>query len=267
MIPTFLLASLLAVGTVGAAPAVEVQSPSGDLVLTVGTGDFGDERGCPFYRLGCKGRTVLTDSRLGLDLEPDALAANLEITSVARSRQDATWRPVSGEREVVRDRYNAARIDLMERGPRRRLLRLNVRVYDEGGAFCYTIPEQPNVEAFTIGAERTQFAFAADHNAWAVYRAGPLRRRAGADQPDCTRRGAAADGRAGRGPVRRRHRGPLRRPRPDEAAPRRRPSAYPRSVPGRRARPGGPGERQDALHDAVAGRHGGRFRRPVAGAR
>jgi alpha-glucosidase len=171
MNPAFLLASFFAVGPVGVAPAVEVVSPSGDLVLTVGTGDFGDEHGCPFYRLSYKGRTVLNDSRLGLDLEPDALAADLAITTVTRSRQDATWRPVCGEREVVRDRYNAVQIDLMEKGRRPRLLRLDFRVYDEGVALCYTLPEQPNVKAFAIGAERTQFAFAADHPAWAVYRA------------------------------------------------------------------------------------------------
>ena len=90
MNPAFLLASLLSVGPAGVAPVVEVQSPSGDLVLTVGTEDFGDERCCPFYRLSDKGRTVLTDSRMGLDLEPDALAADLAITTVTRSLQDAT---------------------------------------------------------------------------------------------------------------------------------------------------------------------------------
>jgi Glycosyl-hydrolase 97 N-terminal len=145
MNPAFLLASLLSVGPAGVAPAVEVQSPSGDLVLTVGTEDFGDERGCPFYRLSDKGRTVLTDSRLGLDLEPDALASDLAITTVTRLRQDATWRPVCGEGEVVCDRYNAVQIDLMEKGRRRRLLRLDFRDYDEAVAFCYTLPEQPNV--------------------------------------------------------------------------------------------------------------------------
>lgn len=166
-----LLMSLVTVGLVGATPAVEVASPSGDLVLTVGTGEFGDERGCPYYRLSVNGRTVLTDSRLGLELQPDALAANMAITTVTRSQRDETWTPVCGERSVVRDHYQAVRIDLTEQGGLRRLLRLNVRVYDEGVAFCYTLPEQPNLKAFTIGAERTQFAFAADNPAWAVYRA------------------------------------------------------------------------------------------------
>jgi alpha-glucosidase len=166
-----LLTSLLSVGAVGAGSTVEVHSPSGALVLTVGTKDLGAERGCPFYRLDYKGRTVIADSRLGLDLEPDTLAANLAVTTVVRSRQDTTWRPVCGERDVVRDCYNAVQIDLEEEAGHRRSLRLTFRVYDEGAAFCYMLPEQSSVKTFTIAAERTQFAFTADHAAWAVYRA------------------------------------------------------------------------------------------------
>jgi alpha-glucosidase len=171
MIPAFLLASLLASAPIGVVQTAEVRSPSGDLILTVGTKDFGAEQDCPFYRLDAKGRTVIADSRLGLDLEPDSLTANLVVTAVVRSGQDATWTPVCGERDVVRDRYNAVRIDLEEKGGQRRLLRLTFRVYDEGVAFYYTLPEQPSFKTFTIAAERTQFAFTADHSAWAVYRA------------------------------------------------------------------------------------------------
>ena len=167
----FCLTMLLAMGLGDLVPAVELKSPSGELVVTVDTQDFSGERGCPFYRLSYRGRTVLADSRLGLDLEPDALATNLAITSVTPSRQDTTWKPVCGEREMVRDRYNAVQIDLAEKSGRGRLFRLTFRAYDEGVAFCYTLPEQPNLKTFTLGAERTQFAFAADHAAWAVYRA------------------------------------------------------------------------------------------------
>ena len=267
MNPTFLLASLLSVGPAGVAPAVEVNSPSGDLVLTVGTEDFGDAQGCPFYRLSYKGQTVIADSRLGLDLEPGALSANLVVTTVIRSRQDATWSPVCGERGVVRDHYNAVQIDLEEKGGLRRLLRLTFRVYDEGLAFCYTLPEQANLAMFTIGAERTQFAFTADHAAWAVYRAqgdyagGPVplsRITPGVERPLTIELG---DGRFAAVTEARcvdyaAH----------EAAPRRRSTAYARGVPRRRARQGGQGERTDALRVAVAGRHGGRLRRSVAGA-
>ncbi len=166
-----LCASLLSIGLAHGLQAIEVKSPSGDLVLTVGTRDFGDERSCPFYRLSYKGRPVLADSRLGLDLEPDALATNLELASVFRFQEQTSWKPVCGERDLVRNHYHGARIDLREKGGRHRRLQFTCRAYDEGVAFCYTLPEQPGTKTFTITAERTQFAFTADHPAWAVYRA------------------------------------------------------------------------------------------------
>jgi len=162
---------ILGLATVAAASAAEIKSPSGDLVLTVETTAAGNEHGCLFYRLSYKGRAVIADSRLGLDLEPDPLASNLEIASVKPSNQDTTWKPLCGERSVVHDRYNAAQIDLKEKGERGRLLQMMVRVYNEGAAFCYAFPEQPNLKHFTISAEHTQFAFTNDHPAWAVYRA------------------------------------------------------------------------------------------------
>lgn len=152
-------------------PTVELKSPSGNLVLTFEAKDFGGKRNCPFYRLSYKGQPVLAESRLGLDLEPDPLDANLEIADVRQSSADTSWKPVCGERDTVRDRYNAVQIDLRERGGDRRYLRLTFRAYDEGIAFCYTLPEQPAIKAFTIGAEPTQFAFTGDYAAWAVYRA------------------------------------------------------------------------------------------------
>ncbi len=167
----FVFTALLSIALTTAAPPIELKSPSGDLALVVELKDLGNDHGCPVYRLTYQGHTVLTDSCLGLELEPDPLAANLEITSVTRSSHDTTWKPLCGERESVLDRYNAVQIDLNEKAHTNRLLRLTLRAYDEGMAFCYTLPAQPALQKVSIAAERTQFAFTADHPAWAVYRA------------------------------------------------------------------------------------------------
>lgn len=167
----FLFAFLLSFLSAVSASAADLKSPSGNLVVLVDVKDSGNEHACPFYRVTYQGRTILADSRLGLELDPDALATHLEISSVTRSTHDTTWKPLCGEREVVRDRYNAIEIDLKQKSGGNRLFRLTFRAYDEGIAFCYTLPAQPNVQNFTIAAERTQFAFTADHPAWAVYRA------------------------------------------------------------------------------------------------
>lgn len=170
-LPRRTLALLLLCGFIPAASALELKSPSGDVAVTFQLRDAGAEHACPFYRLAYKGREVLADSRLGLDLESAPLVSNLSIAAESRTQQDTTWKPLCGERSTIRDHYNQLAIDLRETQPPNRLLRLTFRAYDEGLAFCYALPEQPNVTQFTIAAERTRFHFTADHTAWAVYAA------------------------------------------------------------------------------------------------
>src|SRR5438045_2562487 len=167
--PLSVFVSLLFATFAHTALALELKSPGGDLVLTFGVRDFGTERACPFYRLAYKCKEVLKDSRLGLDLEPSPLAANMSLAAEVRSEQDSVWKPICGERQAVRDHYNQLIVDLREAGPPQRLLRLTFRAYDEGIAFCYTLPAQDNLKDFTIGGEKTRFSFTADHTAWAVY--------------------------------------------------------------------------------------------------
>jgi alpha-glucosidase len=50
-------------------------------------------------------------------------------------------------------------------------LRLTFRAYNEGAALRYTVPEQDALKSFVISAEKTQFCFAGDHTAYAVYSA------------------------------------------------------------------------------------------------
>jgi alpha-glucosidase len=165
-----LLLSLLAAFAF-AAPGLELRSPGGDLVVNVEVKDVGGERACPVYRVTYRGREILKDSRLGLELEPNPLVANVSVAGEGRTAQDSTWQPVCGERSTVRDHYNQVAIDLREIVVPHRLLRVTFRAYDEGVAFCYTLPEQPGVTSVTVARELTQFAFTGDHAAWAVYRA------------------------------------------------------------------------------------------------
>ena len=52
-----------------------------------------------------------------------------------------------------------------------RVLNLTFRAYDEGVAFCYTIPRQLGMDHIVIAKEATEFRFQADHFAWATYSA------------------------------------------------------------------------------------------------
>jgi alpha-glucosidase len=165
------LGCLLCILLAPSASASELKSPDGNLVVDVELKDLGPEHGCPVYRVAYKGRDVLKDSRLGLDLEQGPLVADLQIAGEARRQVNEAWKPVCGERDVIPNHYNQLAIDLREAQSPHRMLRVTFRAYDEGIAFCYTLPEQANLKGFAIKAERTQFHFGGDFTTWAVYTA------------------------------------------------------------------------------------------------
>lgn len=171
----FVAIAIVAFGLVAsrarAAAAVELKSPDGRLALTVDVKDRGAEKGVPVYRLAYQGRDILLESRLGLDLEPSPFHGGVSVVGQSRAEHDGTWKPLCGERDSVRDHYSELTIDLKENDAPHRLLRIAFRAYDEGLAFCYTLPEQPDLKEFTIAAERTQFRFPGDPTTWAVYSA------------------------------------------------------------------------------------------------
>ncbi len=168
----FLLAAALwLVGDLTSAHAVSLKSPDGQVELTFALKDLGDTKGCPVYQVAYQGRTVIAESRLGLELEGATLNAGLRLVSQTSSDQDMTWKPVCAERDTIRDHYHQLIVQLQEILPPHRRLQLTFRAYDEGIAFCYTLPSQEGLKEFTIRVENTSFAFAGDYTTWAVYSA------------------------------------------------------------------------------------------------
>ncbi len=153
------------------AAAWELKSPNGRLAVQIAVRDFETKKACPVYRVSHDGRTVLTDSALGLELENGPLGEGLRVVESRLDRHDSTWQPVLGERSEIRDRYNQLALDLRETAKPFRRLQITFRVYDEGAAFCYTLPAQAHMADAKIVRERSEFRFTADHPAWAGYTA------------------------------------------------------------------------------------------------
>lgn len=152
--------------------AAELKSPDGKVAVTVAVRDADGGRGGLFYSVSYRGNPVLTESRLGFTLKDGpALISGFRIVRLDRSSHDETWKPVYGERSSYRDHYNQLAVELQETGVPRRLLTLTFRAYNEGVAFCYTLPKQPTMERVSIAKENTEFRFTADHTTWAVYSA------------------------------------------------------------------------------------------------
>jgi alpha-glucosidase len=151
------------------ADPVELASPAGELVVSFTVKDFPDAAGCPCYSVRYKGRRLIVESRLGLDLEGGPTDHGLAIMGQTAGQCDSTWKPVCGERAVIRDHYNEAVIQLREMKAPNRIMHVIFRAYDEGIAFRYVVPRQPGLVDIRINREFSEFRFDGDYVAWATY--------------------------------------------------------------------------------------------------
>ena len=135
-----------------------LKSPDEKVVVKFGLKKIGEKSNCPVYSVSYRNLPIVVDSSLGLAIKGAAsLEAGFEVIKVTKSSHDTVWHPVYGERKIIRDHYNQFIVDLKESAEPNRLLRLTFRVYNEGMAFCYTLPRQPALKDFVISAEKTQF--------------------------------------------------------------------------------------------------------------
>jgi len=149
-----------------------ISSPDGNVVVRFELKELQEQPACIVYSVAYKGQVIVVDSRLGLVIKDGpALEAGLDIISARTSSNNNVWSPVYGERETVRNHYNELVVELKGTQQPNCLLQLRFRAYNEGIAFCYTVPRQESFKDFTISEEKTQFHFTADHSAWAAYRA------------------------------------------------------------------------------------------------
>ena len=149
----------------------EVKSPDRNIILTYALKDFEGDTSCPVYSVTYKGKTIVTESRLGFHLDGGPLKSGFKIVKQSNRSQDTHWKPVYGERSTIRDQYNQTIVDLKEIEAPHRLLQITFRVYDQGAAFCYTFPTQDGINKINITKEISEFRFPADHTAWATYTA------------------------------------------------------------------------------------------------
>ncbi|MBN2295429.1 MAG: glycoside hydrolase family 97 N-terminal domain-containing protein, partial [Pirellulales bacterium] len=166
---TFCVCLFVACSTI--ARAAKVQSPDGNVVIDFRVKNFDGANGCAVYSISYRGKIVVKESKLGLDMEGGPLGCGLEIVRSQARSSSITWKPVYGERGTVNDNYRELTVELRETAAPHRQLQLTFRAYNEGAAFCYTIPKQAAMQEVKISGEKSEFRFPADYTAWAVYSA------------------------------------------------------------------------------------------------
>ena len=151
--------------------AQQVKSPNGNVVVSFSLVD----NGVPTYKVSYKGKPVIKQSRLGLELTPsqnDGIKAEdtnlmngFKVTNTETSSFKEVWKPVWGETSSILNHYNEMAVSLTQEHPNRTII-VRFRVYNDGMGLRYEFPRQNNLGYFIIKDEHTQFAMAGDHTAW-----------------------------------------------------------------------------------------------------
>jgi len=110
---------------------------------------------------------VILPSNLGFKLSDGiALDSNFQLTKTDTSTVDETWKPVWGELKQIRNHYKQLTFHLQQNDSLHLLLNIIFRVFEDGVAFRYEFPIQPNLTNFIVSDEVTQFNLSGDHKAF-----------------------------------------------------------------------------------------------------
>jgi len=155
-----------------------VYSPNRDISV-----NFDVKNGVPVYDVVYKGKQVIRESRLGLELasvkgngqfnnfdnkqvvNQNSMCDGFVMITARYQRFDETWQPVWGEESSIRNNYNEMQVTL-DQPDLGRYITIRFRVYDDGLGFRYEFPQQDNLTYFVIKEEHTQFAMPGDLTAW-----------------------------------------------------------------------------------------------------
>ena len=162
-----------------------VQSPDKNLQLRFFQKQNEQNKRTLCYQLSHKNKAVINESVMELQLDnhlsESAMALkidsharwmeNLKLVKISSSSKDTSWKPIVGERSVIRDHYNAATIEMVKEDNPIYLVNVEIRVYNEGAAFRFFFPENEKGTYYRITSEDTEFSLPegtkAYHASWA----------------------------------------------------------------------------------------------------
>ena len=82
------------------------------------------------------------------------------MTKSATASHQGQWTTDFGERKIIPDNYHELAVDLQQKSGVQ--MRIAFRAYNEGAAFRYSFPAQPNSGSLVFTGERTEFRFIPD---------------------------------------------------------------------------------------------------------
>ena len=148
----------------------ELQSPDGRLAIAFQTAARNGAASQLVYTVTYQGKPLFEPSALSLDLKDQPpLGANVRIAASTPFSADKTYHLIAGKASMVRDHYNALRVNVEENAAPNRKFSVEARAYDDAVAFRYVVPNQAALNEFRLAKEGTEFRIVKDPTIWALF--------------------------------------------------------------------------------------------------
>ena len=180
LLTLFLISNCCISQTVIEATRFFILSPDKNISVQFYQRKISDSTKAMYYTVTYKNKPVILES--GLDIQLDnhlseqAMALkvdrhkdwceNLTVLGTAASSMDTSWKPVYGERNLIRDNYKQLVIHLVKEGNSIYKLDVEIRVYNEGVAIRYFFPENEKGTYYRVMSENTEFSMPENTKAW-----------------------------------------------------------------------------------------------------
>ncbi|MFD1818973.1 alpha-glucosidase [Pseudarcicella hirudinis] len=177
----------------------EILSPDKKLLCRFYQQKEADGRKRLFYEVFYQKKPVVLPSELDIRLDNHLteLAMALKVDKSTRwcedllfkkkesFRKDSLWKPVYGERSVIRDNFEESIITFEKEQNPDYQFQIRIKVYNAGVAIQYYFPENPKGSYYQITGENTQFTFEEGTRAYyARWAQAPYHEMALSDWPD-----------------------------------------------------------------------------------
>ncbi len=158
-------AALLATAPAYAQNVATAVSPDGQTTVTLQV----NNDSIPTYTISRKGKLLIGASRLGFNLTDGYnMVRGFKLAGQKTSSGNETWEQPWGERKQVRNRYNEITVTFKQAAYQNYEMAVTFRLFDNGVAFRYDIPEQANLKVMKIADELTEFDIVPKGKAWWV---------------------------------------------------------------------------------------------------
>ncbi|WP_165020206.1 glycoside hydrolase family 97 protein [Dysgonomonas sp. ZJ279] len=131
---------------------VSLLSPDGRLTFSL---KLSDEY--PSYKIMFKKQILIKDSPLGFDFDNGTFGTGLKINKPIYRTGSETYELVVGKTKTVHSQYKEVIIPFEEKNAQGRKINMVVRAFDDGIAFRYEFPKQPNWDSYVMYDENTTF--------------------------------------------------------------------------------------------------------------